>query len=85
MDKVVKGIIRKVSAQANLDSAAISAIPSDATQQATKRNVEKLKENAPCHSEETVLPIKVESGVLHDDKSDSATIMSIAVESTIGS
>lgn len=85
MEKVVKGIIKKVSAQANLDNAAISAIPSDEAQQATKRIVGKQKENAPCHSEETASPIKEESGVLHDDKSDPAPCISNAVESTIGS
>ena len=85
MDKVVKGIIRKVSAQANLDSAAISAIPSDETQRATKRIVEKQKENAPCHPEEMASPFKEESGVLHHDKHDPASCTPDAIESTIGS
>ena len=85
MDKVVKGIIKKVSAQANLDSVAMSAIPSDQTYLATKNIVAEQKQDSPNHLEEMASPIKEERGILHDSKPDSASCMSNTVESTIGS
>ena len=54
MDKVVKGIIKKVSVQANLDYTAISAIPIDETQHTHKYSVENQQGNASLNSGECV-------------------------------